>query len=192
MSKIEEMKNYLPPFLTKVREMSKLLQAEAPEFEQQNKDIFDLTDQLFITTATWGLDRWEALLNVAKESGDSIEIRRLRLISKTSNIPPATYQAIEQALNRFLKNPSAQIRLLPKEYRFNVDIDIDDLQNVRELIETLENIKPAHLAYTFRPGFNEQLKIEDTFIMNHRRYRKIKELRVGYSVTLDNNEVVLT
>ncbi|MFP7378182.1 YmfQ family protein [Bacillus paralicheniformis] len=192
MSKIEEMENYLPPFLTKVREMSEILQAEAPEFEQQNNDIFDLTDQLFITTATWGLDRWEALLNVAKESGDSIEIRRLRLISKTSNIPPATYQAIEQALNRFLKNPSAQVRLLPKEYRFNVDINIDDLQNVRELIETLENIKPAHLAYTFRQGFNEQLKIKDTFIMNHRRYRKIKELRVGYSVTLDNNEVVLT
>ncbi|MEC1574280.1 DUF2313 domain-containing protein, partial [Bacillus haynesii] len=169
-----------------------ILQAEAPEFEQQNNDIFDLTDQLFITTATWGLDRWEALLNVVRESGDSIEIRRLRLISKTSNIPPATYQAIEQALNRFLKNPSARVRLLPKEYRFNVDINIDDLQNVRELIETLENIKPAHLAYTFRPGFNEQLKIEDTFIMNHRRYRKIKELRIGYSVTLDNNEVVLT
>ncbi|MCY8384841.1 YmfQ family protein [Bacillus haynesii] len=192
MSKIEEMENYLPPFLTKVREMSEILQAEAPEFEQQNNDIFDLTDQLFITTATWGLDRWEALLNVARESGDSIEIRRLRLISKTSNIPPATYQAIEQALNRFLKNPSAQVRLLPKECHFNVDINIDDLQNVRELIETLENIKPAHLAYTFRPSFNEQLKIEDTFIMNHRRYRKIKELRVGYSVTLDNNEVVLT
>ncbi|MEJ9331100.1 YmfQ family protein [Bacillus licheniformis] len=192
MNKIEEMENYLPPFLTKVREMSEILQAEAPEFEQQNNDIFDLTDQLFITTATWGLDRWEALLNVARESGDSIEIRRLRLISKTSNIPPATYQAIEQALNRFLKNPSARVRLLPKEYRFNVDINIDDLQNVRELIETLENIKPAHLAYTFRPGFNEQLKIEDTFIMNHRRYRKVKELRVGYSVTLDNNEVVLT
>ncbi|KAA6450335.1 putative phage tail protein [Bacillus swezeyi] len=192
MSKIKEMENYLPPFLTKIREMSEILQAEAPEFEQQNNDIFDLTDQLFITTATWGLDRWEALLNVVKEPGDSMKIRRLKLISKTSNIPPATYQAIEQALNRFLKNPSAQVRLLPKEYRFNVDIDIDDLQNVRELIETLENMKPAHLVYTFRPGFNEQLKIKDTVTMNHRRYRKIKELRVGYSVTLDNNEVVLT
>ncbi|MGN9864726.1 putative phage tail protein [Bacillus swezeyi] len=192
MSKIEEMENYLPPFLTKIREMSEILQAEAPEFEQQNNDIFDLTDQLFITTATWGLDRWEALLNVVKEPGDSMKIRRLKLSSKTSNIPPATYQAIEQALNRFLKNPSSRVRLLPKEYRFNVDIDIDDLQNVRELIETLENMKPAHLAYTFRPGFNEQLKIKDTVTMNHRRYRKIKELRVGYSVTLDNNEVVLT
>ena len=39
--------------------MAQLLEAEAPEFERQNNDIFDLTDQLFITTATWGLDRWE-------------------------------------------------------------------------------------------------------------------------------------
>lgn len=49
-----------------------------------------------------------------------------------SNIPPITYRAIEQAVSRFLKNPSAQVRLLPGEYRFNVDINVDDLQHMNE------------------------------------------------------------
>nr|WGD93045.1 YmfQ family protein [Bacillus subtilis] len=191
MSKLDEMTAYLPPFLTKLKEMAELLQAEAPEFEKQNNSIFDLTDQLFVTTATWGLERWEKILNVPRESGDTYEIRRLRLISKMSNIPPATYRAIEHALNRFLKNPSAQVRLLPGEYRFNVDIDIDDMRHMSELIETLENMKPAHLAYTLRVALNEPLQIKDTVILNNRRYRKVSELMVGYSVTLNNNEVVL-
>lgn len=56
MSKLDEMTAYLPPFLTKLKEMAELLQAEAPEFEKQNNSIFDLTDQLFVTTATWGLN----------------------------------------------------------------------------------------------------------------------------------------
>lgn len=56
MSKLDEMTAYLPPFLTKLKEMAELLQAEAPEFEKQNNGIFDLTDQLFVTTATWGLN----------------------------------------------------------------------------------------------------------------------------------------
>ncbi|KUP41803.1 MULTISPECIES: YmfQ family protein [Bacillus subtilis group] len=191
MSKLDEMTAYLPPFLTKLKEMAELLKAEAPEFEKQNNSIFDLTDQLFVTTATWGLERWEKILNVPRESGDTDEIRRLRLISKMSNIPPATYKAIEQALNRFLKNPSAQVRLLQGQYRFNVDIDIDDMQHMSELIETLENMKPTHLAYTLRAAVNEPLKIKDTVILNNRRYRKASELKVGYSVTLNNNEVVL-
>lgn len=50
-----------------------------------------------------------------------------------SNIPPITYRAIEQAVSRFLKNPSAQVRLLPGEYRFNVDINVDDLQHMNEI-----------------------------------------------------------
>lgn len=95
---------YLPPFLTSLKEMAELLKAEAPEFDKQNNSIFDLTDQLFVPTATWGLSRWEKILNVPRESGDTDEIRRLRLISKMSNIPPITYRAIEQAVNRFLKN----------------------------------------------------------------------------------------
>lgn len=92
-----------------------------------------------------------------------------------SNIPPITYRAIEQAVNRFLKNPSAQVRLLPGEYRFNVDINVDDLQHMNELIEAIENMKPAHLAYTLRGGLNETLQIKDTVILNHRRYRTASE-----------------
>lgn len=192
MSKQDDMRAYLPPFLTSLKEMAGLLKAEAPEFDKQNDSIFDLTDQLFVPTATWGLSRWEKILNVPRESGDTDEIRRLRLISKMSNIPPITYRAIEQAVNRFLKNPSAQVRLLPGEYRFNVDINVDDLQHMNELIEAIENMKPAHLAYTLRGGLNETLQIKDTVILNHRRYRTASELKVGYSVTLNNNEVVLT
>ncbi|MBT2573691.1 YmfQ family protein [Bacillus sp. ISL-51] len=191
MSRLDDMTACLPLFLTRLKEMAEILQAEAPEFDQQNNGIFDLTDQLFITTATWGLDRWEKILKIPRESGDTAEMRRLRLISKMSNIPPMTYQAIEQALNRFLKHPSAHVRLLPGEYRFNVDIVLDDLQHISELIETLENIKPSHLAYTLRAGLNETLELKDRVILNHRRYRTASELKVGYSVTLNNNEVVL-
>ncbi|MCY8451301.1 YmfQ family protein, partial [Bacillus spizizenii] len=71
MSKLDEMTAYLPPFLTKLKEMAELLKAESPEFEKQNNSIFDLTDQLFVTTATWGLERWEKILNVPRESGDT-------------------------------------------------------------------------------------------------------------------------
>jgi hypothetical protein len=191
MSKFEEMSDYLPLFFARLREMQEILSTEAKEMEDQQQLIFDVTDQLFITTATWGLERWEKLLNVERESSDDLEMRRARLINKISNIPPANYRALERAVNRFLKNPSARVRLIEGHYRFNVDVDIDDLQHVRLIVETLENMKPAHLAYVLRPALNERIRIKNTVTLNLRRYRRVRELRVGLSVTKDNNEVVL-
>lgn len=92
---------HLPPYLTEIREIQDILAAEAPEFEKQNQEIFDITDQLFVTTATWGLDRWEKILNVRREASDGVNIRRARLLTKMSNIPPITARSIERAVNAF-------------------------------------------------------------------------------------------
>ncbi|KEP28363.1 YmfQ family protein [Bacillus zhangzhouensis] len=149
MSKQDEMKNYLPPYFTDIYEVDHLLKTEAPEFEQLDESIFDLTDQFFPLTATWGLNRWERMLKVQRESDDSIELRRARLLNMMSNIPPITYLSLEKSVNRFLKNPSAIIRLTANRYHFALRVNLDDLQNTRYIVEILETLKPAHLAYTF-------------------------------------------
>ncbi len=143
------MKNYLPPYFTEIYEVDHLLKTEAPEFEQLDESIFDLTDQFFPLTATWGLNRWERMLKVQRESDDSIELRRARLLNMMSNIPPITYLSLEKSVNRFLKNPSTIIRLTTNRYHFALRVDLDDLQNTRYIVDILETLKPAHLAYTF-------------------------------------------
>lgn len=149
MSKHDEMKAYLPPYFTEIYEVDHLLKTEAPEFGQLDESIFELTDQFFPLTATWGLNRWERMLKVQRESGDSIELRRARLLNMMSNIPPITYLSLEKSVNRFLKNPSATIRLTSNRYHFTLQVNLDDLQNTRYIIEILEMLKPAHLAYRF-------------------------------------------
>ncbi|MDM5299231.1 YmfQ family protein [Bacillus pumilus] len=149
MSKHDDMKAYLPSYFIEIYEVDHVLKTEAPEIEQMDESIFELTDQFFPMTATWGLNRWERMLKVQRESGDSIELRRARLLNMMSNIPPITYLSLEKSVNRFLKNPSAFIRLTPNRYHFALRVNLDDLQNTRYIVETLETSKPAHLAYTF-------------------------------------------
>ncbi|KYG33887.1 putative phage tail protein [Alkalihalobacillus trypoxylicola] len=191
MSKIEEMSSYLPLFLTELREMKEILLSEAPEIENQQHLIFDTLDQFFISTATWSLNRWEHKLNVERIANDTIENRRARCLNKTSNIPPVTYRSLERAVNRFLKNPSAFIRLVPEDYQLNVDMNMDDMQYIDMIVEVLESMKPAHLVYTLRAALNNSIKIQNEVIINFRRYRRVREMRVGLSVTRDNNEVIL-
>ncbi|MGE6629822.1 YmfQ family protein [Bacillus sp. NPDC077027] len=149
MSKYEEMKAYLPGYLTELKEFDDLVRAETLEFESLEESIFEITDQLFPLTATWGLNRWERLLKVQRESGESYETRRAHILNLMSNIPPITYLSLEKAVNRFLKNPSAVIRQTPGRYHFSLRVNMEDLQNTRYIIDTLETLKPAHLAYQF-------------------------------------------
>ncbi|MEC0721285.1 YmfQ family protein [Bacillus haynesii] len=158
MSKIDEMAFHLPPYLTEIREIQEIITAEAPEFEKQNQEIFDMTDQLFVTTATWGLDRWEKILNVRREASDGVDIRRARLLTKMSNIPPITSRSIERAVNAFLKQPSASVRLTAGRYHFLLSVNGEDLQFIPSIIQTVNHMKPAHLAYTFRGGFHYECR----------------------------------
>lgn len=158
MSKYDDMKAYLPSYLTEITEFDELMKSEAPEMERLDDSIFDMTDQLFPITATWGLDRWERMLKVQRESGDSIELRRARVLNLMSNIPPITYASLERAVNRFLKNPSAVVRLTTGRYHFSLRVNLDDLQNTRYIVETLENLKPAHLAYKFTSVHHTDVK----------------------------------
>ncbi|WP_144525619.1 YmfQ family protein [Bacillus pumilus] len=175
MSKQDEMKNYLPPYFTDIYEVDHLLKIEAPEFEQLDEAIFDLTDQFFPLTATWGLNRWERILKVQRESDDSIELRRARLLNMMSNIPPITYLSLEKSVNRFLKKPSAIIRLTTNRYHFALRVDLDDLQNTRYIVDILETLKPAHLAYTFT-AFHHT----DVHEKNEHHVRLTLRSRVGF------------
>ncbi|MBD3861782.1 YmfQ family protein [Bacillus sp. 28A-2] len=175
MSKQDEMKNYLPPYFTEIYEVDHLLKTEAPEFEQLDESIFDVTDQFFPLTATWGLNRWERMLKVQRESDDSIELRRARLLNMMSNIPPITYLSLEKSVNRFLKNPSAIIRLTANRYHFALRVNLDDLQNTRYIVDILETLKPAHLAYTFTAFHHTDVQEE-----NDHQQRLTLRSRVGF------------
>ncbi|MBM0064921.1 putative phage tail protein [Alkalicoccobacillus gibsonii] len=155
MSKREEMEAYLPPMLNRLIEMKEIFGTEAEEFQQLNDLLFDITDQLFIPTATWGLDRWEDLLSTDRDSSDDIYVRRNRIISQISNFPSTTYKTLERTIDRYLMNPSTTVRSTPGRPHFIVNINGYDLQYGTQIIQQLERMKPAHLAYTFRALFKE-------------------------------------
>ncbi|MCR8983155.1 YmfQ family protein, partial [Brevibacillus laterosporus] len=54
----------LPPYYIESTVVGNLLEQEAAELDRFSHAVDDATDQLVINTATWGLDRWEAIFDL--------------------------------------------------------------------------------------------------------------------------------
>ncbi|WP_338463479.1 putative phage tail protein [Brevibacillus borstelensis] len=62
----QDMHDYLPDYYAESVVVANLMDVEAAEFERLHVAIRDVTDQYSPETATWSLDRWEAIFGLTQ------------------------------------------------------------------------------------------------------------------------------
>ncbi|GBF34153.1 phage-like element PBSX protein xkdU [Desulfocucumis palustris] len=130
-----------------VEETRSLLDVLGIQFDQLKTLTFDLIDQIFAKAANWGIEQWEKDLGIVPTAGDTIELRRARVLAKLFGFPTMTLEKIEQVINQFVVNQTAKISVIPGEYAFEAKIPIDDIVWHSQMIKTVEEVKPAHLEF---------------------------------------------
>jgi len=110
----------------------------------------DLLAQLNVETATWGLSIWEKALGLETDVNKPYEYRRTRIMSKLRGAGTTTKQMIKNVAESF-SNGQVEIIEYNEENRFEVKFvgTIGIPPNMDDLTAAIEEIKPAHLAYTF-------------------------------------------
>ena len=119
----------------------------------------DLSNQFFPTTATWALSEWERLVRIMPEAGQELEARRRAVIAKLCSTGTTNAEMI-RALSEALTGYGAIVTENFSEYSFSLRfygeeatfINID----TQLLINTVEEIKPAHLRFII-----EKIRWED-------------------------------
>jgi len=146
-----DLMSYLPDYYQNVKEMRELQTALGYEVGKLRYSLQDLLDQCFISSATWGLDRWENLYGIQTDRSKTYERRREILKAKLRGSGTTTKEMIKNVAEAF-SGGEVDVIEYPEEYRFVVQfIGIRGIpQNMAGLIDALEQIKPAHLAYSFK------------------------------------------
>jgi hypothetical protein len=150
----------LPEHFSVLKEMREIAKAEGKQFDKLYDSIDDLLNQVFIVTATWGLDYWERqyLLPVLSEDDDYEKRRRRILTKKRSN--KANLVDILRAIE-----PTIELRWGGLVLPFYI-LSSTEHYNFGELIRTLEVEKPSHLSYSFdlRPnGYTVKADYNDRY-----------------------------
>ncbi len=111
---------------------------------------------MFIETATWGLSRWEKIFDLPIEIEKNYSFRRERIKAKIRGSGTTTKQLIINIASAF-SNGEVEVIEYPNEYRFVVKfVGVKGVPaNMKDLTSSIEEVKPAHLAFTFEVSSNE-------------------------------------
>ena len=110
----------------------------------------DLMAQMNVATATWGLVSWEKALGLTTDATKSNDYRRTRIMSKLRGQGTTTKAMIENVAESF-SNGDVTIIEYSAESRFEVKFvgTLGIPPNMDDLTAAIEEIKPAHLAYSY-------------------------------------------
>src|SRR5699024_1757234 len=125
-----------------------------------NDKVKKTLNQFFVDSATYGLDYWEKMLGISKNNND-IQTRRENIKAKMRSRGTTNIKVIKNICEAY-SNGIVEIIVNHSDYSFVVNFvgSIGMPQAFEELDKTINEIKPCHLAhsYKFNHITNKQLK----------------------------------
>lgn len=144
---------YLPKFLSKEGTFKATQDSLSEEHEKQRLLIIDICKQLFVESATWGLDDWERVYELQNKHL-SIDQRRNLLLVKMRGAQTITEEKLQEIINLVYPPQNAVVKENTGANTFKVIIDtIDALDEIRRVVEIY---KPAHLSYLLSHAFTSK------------------------------------
>lgn len=161
----------LPPFYHSSSFVKALMDAETLECEQLRESIDDLVANLFVSTATWGLDYFEQELGLAVETHKSYEERRERIIAKKRGQGTTTLSMLKNTAEAF-SGGEVEVTELFDDYAFKLKFvgTKGTPLNINDFKSMVEEIKPAHLAYMLEFTFNTNQELKNKTHSNLSRF----------------------
>lgn len=135
---------YLPEFMKEYEEPKAVMSAENPEFTA----VWTAADKVFnnhfvLTADEDGISRYEEMIGILPDAGDSLEYRRQKVLAAWNNKLPYSYRVMVEALE--LAAGDAGVDVDVTDYLITVYLyDIGAMSSVRFW---LDNCAPLNMYY---------------------------------------------
>lgn len=134
-----------------------IFEANGKIMDEVGSVIEGLKYELFPQNATWTLPYWEQVLKIKHRNKPTTAERVQAVLFELNKYFPVTKHRVEQIVNKNVRNGSARIVEVDREYRFDVNLQADSEVDLASVAYELEEIKPAHLDYAFRQITNSSV-----------------------------------
>ena len=145
--------NKLPSFYE--NDTTKVIQNSfSVEANSINNEVENTLNQFFVDSATFGLDKWDNMLGISKNNFD-IQTRRENIKAKMRARGTTSIDVIKNICEAY-SNGEVDIVVNHTDYSFEIHFigSIGVPKAFAELDKTIEEIKPCHLAHSYKFRYN--------------------------------------
>ena len=152
----------LPSFYHNSDFVKAYMSSQSVEHSFLKESIEDLVNNLYVNTATWGLDYFEEKLGLQTDKSKTYEERRERIKAKKRGNGTTTIKMLKDTALAF-ECGEVEVAEMYNDYIFKLKFvsqkgrpkNLDDFKNA------IEEIKPAHLAYMLEFTFNTNQELKN-------------------------------
>ena len=147
-----------------------------------NDEVENTLNQFYVDSATFGLDYWEKMLGISKNNND-IQTRRENIKAKMRSRGTTSIEVIKNICEAY-SNGIVEIIVNHSDYSFEIVFvsTIGVPLSFEELDRVINEIKPCHLAHSYKFNYNTHSDIskythEELANYTHEEIRNSSELR---------------
>lgn len=155
------LKDYWPRFIRSLVEFNQIAVAEQPEFDRALINVREAGDDFFIVTLSeYGCRRWETIMGIIPDPGDTLEQRRDRILFRYLDHIPYTYRTLIRYLSTVCEDYT--VELDENNYRLSIEIQAEGNFQRDALMAVLVQMIPVNLLLrikTYIPQKNDPAKV---------------------------------
>lgn len=167
--------NFLPLFVQEYREIQAIMNAENTEIQKAENETETILNNQFIESCnSQGITRFEELLGITSNAGDSLQLRIQRVLEKWNEKTVNTYKTLQQKLDVLCGENNYEINLDNDKYEIEVITHFENESLLEQLDFLLDYMIPANMIIKTKnlkifnlEGENELVgTIKDDLIIN--------------------------
>lgn len=145
-----DLMKYLPRYWHEIKEMQALQNALGKEVLELQCVVVSTLDQMFVSTATWGLELWEKELAIETNKSLSDEFRREIIMAKMRGTATTTKALLKSVAVAF---SNGEVEVIEENEKYVVKIKFVGTRGVPANMESFKRaiaqIIPAHLVVEY-------------------------------------------
>lgn len=159
----ERIYRYLPEYYRLIDDFRQLDHTETIELDLLHGAADQLfSDQFVMSSSLQAVRRREQMLGIqADPATETLDFRRKRIMNRYQTKPPFTIQYLQRQLDLLVGAGMTIVSIDPHEFVLTITANIDNASVFREVLYTVETIKPANLIYQQNTSLGNLMEIEE-------------------------------
>lgn len=159
----ERIMPYWPEYYHDVIDFIQIAQTEDVELDNMTTAIQQLFDDQFVlTSSVQAIKRRELMLGIqADPTTESLEFRKQRILNRYQTTPPFTVRWLQEQLDRLVGPGMTIVSVDVENFILYVTTNIENANIFKEVLHTIQTVKPANLVYQQNTSLNDTIGLEE-------------------------------